>query len=221
MTRILIVTAVAAEEDAIVTALRAVEIGAGVDVHFLIGGVGPATAAATTGYTLSTFAHAGVRPDLVLCAGIAGGLPPASVGDIVVASSVVYADLGAVTGRGFSSAESLGFGQNRYEIEPLLAKGFAAIAGGHLGAILTVSTVTGTAAGAARLRVRHPDAVAEAMEGAAIAAAAEVAGVRFAEVRAISNLVGPRKRDAWRVPEALAALGRAVTAIVGTASWMQ
>ena len=32
----------------------------------------------------------------------------------------------------------------------------------------------------------------------------------FAEIRAISNPVGPRDRDAWRIPDALAALGPAV-----------
>ena len=46
------------------------------------------------------------------------------------------------------------------------------------------------------------------MEGAGVAAAAARHGVPFAEVRAISNLVGPRDRAAWRIPEALAALAR-------------
>ncbi|MEP7179809.1 MAG: hypothetical protein ABI775_12015, partial [Pseudonocardiales bacterium] len=63
------------------------------------------------------------------------------------------------------------------------------------------------------LRGRFPDAVAEAMEGAGAAAAATLHGVPFAEVRAISNPVGPRDRDAWRIPEALSALGRGVAAI--------
>jgi len=38
-------------------------------------------------------------------------------------------------------------------------------------------------------------------------------GVPFAEVRAISNPVGPREREAWRIPDALSTLGRAVAAI--------
>jgi futalosine hydrolase len=52
------------------------------------------------------------------------------------------------------------------------------------------------------------------MEGAGIAAAAQLRGVAFGEIRAISNSVGPRDRDAWLILEALAALGRAVAAAV-------
>jgi futalosine hydrolase len=53
---------------------------------------------------------------------------------------------------------------------------------------------------------RHPDAVAEGMEGYGVAVAATQAGLPFAEVRAISNPVGPRDRGAWRLREALDAL---------------
>ncbi|HEU4962722.1 MAG TPA: futalosine hydrolase, partial [Bacilli bacterium] len=74
-------------------------------------------------------------------------------------------------------------------------------------------TVTGTADTAARLVERFPDAVAEGMEGAGVAAAAVLHGVRYAELRAISNPVGPRDRSAWRIPEALGALGVAVAAV--------
>jgi futalosine hydrolase len=48
------------------------------------------------------------------------------------------------------------------------------------------------------------------MEGYGVATAAALVGVAFAEVRAISNLVGPRDRPSWRVSDALAALGTAL-----------
>jgi futalosine hydrolase len=51
------------------------------------------------------------------------------------------------------------------------------------------------------------------MEGFGVASAAALAGLPFAEVRTISNLVGPRDRSAWRISAALAALtlaGRAL-----------
>jgi futalosine hydrolase len=83
------------------------------------------------------------------------------------------------------------------------------------GAILTVSTVTGTAARADALAARYPDAVAEGMEGFGVATACALAGVPFAEVRAISNAVGPRDRGAWRIREALDALAE-VGAFVAT-----
>jgi futalosine hydrolase len=75
-----------------------------------------------------------------------------------------------------------------------------------VGDVLTVSTVTGTASTTAALLARHPGAVAEAMEGFGVASAAHQAEAAFVELRTISNLVGPRDREAWRMAEALAKL---------------
>ena len=198
--RLLVVTAVAAERDAILAAAP--------DAEVIIGGVGPAAAAAATAIALS-----GTPYDLVISAGIAGGFAPLVPGDIAVASSIVFADLGADTGTRFVVLSDLGFGTERYDVEPRLAVELTDRVGGHLGTILTVATVTGSSMRAQELLERHPDAVAEAMEGAGVATAAAMVGVPVAEIRAISNLVGPRDRDAWRIPEALAALGSAVAAV--------
>lgn len=196
----LIVTAVTAERDAI--DLEAV----------LVGGIGPAASAAATSAAL-----AAQRYDLVVSAGIAGGFPPLQVGDIAVAASIVHADLGAESSDG--SFLPLSSATVRYDVGPRLAVELADRAGGHLGTILTVSAVTGTTATADALSDRFPDAIAEAMEGAGVAAAATLHGVPFAEIRAVSNPVGPRDRDAWRVPDALASLGRAVRAVA--AGWQR
>ena len=59
-----------------------------------------------------------------------------------------------------------------------------------------MSTVTGTAEGLARILARYPEAVAEGMEGFGVATAAAQAGVPFAELRTVSNPVGPRDRAA-------------------------
>jgi futalosine hydrolase len=78
--------------------------------------------------------------------------------------------------------------------------------------------VTGTAARATDLAERHPDAVAEAMEGFGVATAAALHGIAFMEVRTVSNLVGPRDRSAWRIGPAMAALttaARALATLVG------
>ena len=191
--RLLVVTAVAAERDAIDHA----------DV--LVGGVGPAASAAATSAALARD-----RFDLVLSAGIGGGFGPLVPGDIAVAATIAFADLGADSPHGFLA---LDLAEDRYEVEAALAVLLADRTGGHLGTILTVATVTGTAAGADALLARYPDAVAEGMEGAGVAAAARLHGVAFGEVRAISNAVGPRDRAAWQIPQALAALGTAVTAV--------
>jgi futalosine hydrolase len=200
---VLVVCAVEAE--------RAAIEAAGARAEVLVGGVGRAAAAAATATALD-----GV--DLVLSAGIGGGFAPLVPGDVAVASAIVFADLGAETPDGFLPISSLGFGTDRYEVDADLAADLAARCGGRLGTIVTVATVTGTAASAAALRTRFPDAVAEGMEGAGIAAAAVRRGVRFAEVRAISNAVGPRDRDSWQIPLALEALGRAVAEVTAWGS---
>ena len=63
-----------------------------------------------------------------------------------------------------------------------------------------------SAARADALRARHPGVLAEAMEGFGVAEAAALYGLPVLEVRAVSNPVGPRDRDAWRIGAALAAL---------------
>jgi futalosine hydrolase len=205
--RALIVTAVAAERDAI-----AATLGDTPD-EVVAGGVGPAAAAATTATRLARG-----RFDLVLCAGIGGGFAPLGVGEVAVASRIVFADLGAETAEGFVPLSSLGFGEDSYAVPAGLVDGLARRTGARTGAVLTVATVTGSAATAARHRAAHPDAVAEGMEGAGVAAAAALVGVPCAELRAISNTVGPRDRGAWRIGEALATLARAVAAARG-AGW--
>jgi futalosine hydrolase len=209
--RLLIVTAVAAERDAILAAAPQVDV--------LVGGVGPAAAAAATSGRLARRDY-----DLVVCAGIAGGFAPLPLGSIAVASTIVFADLGAELepsrdsresrdSEAFAPLSSLGFGVDAYAVPPALAIDLADTTGGHLGTVLTVATVTGSGARAQAFLQRYPDAVAEAMEGAGVAAAGAVHGLAVAEVRAISNHVGPRDRAAWQIPEALAALGQAVARI--------
>jgi futalosine hydrolase len=189
--RLLAVTAVAAERDALAA-----------HVAVTVAGIGQAAAAAATSAALAREPF-----DLVVSAGIAGGFD-VPLGTVVIASRIVAADLGIETAGGFEPIEPAGL-----EVAPDLVATLAGRTGGVTGAVLTVATVTGTAATAARLRDRHPDAVAEAMEGFGVASAARLHGVPFAEVRAISNVVGPRERPAWRIPDALAALATAFAAI--------
>jgi len=195
-----------------VEAERAAVRAAGARADVVVGGVGPAAAAAATSAAL-----AGKNYELVLSAGIGGGFTPLRPGEVAVAASIVFADLGVETSDGFVPVSELGFGSERYPVEPKLAVELADRTGGHLGTVLTVATVTGTAATADALARRFPDAVAEGMEGAGVAAAALVHGVPGAEVRAISNPVGPRDRAAWEIDRALESLGRAVAAITGLA----
>jgi futalosine hydrolase len=176
-------------------------------IDVLAAGVGPALAAASTASALTAAALQGDPYDLVVSAGIGGGFQPeASVGSLVVADEIVAADLGAETDDGFVSVTELGFGTVRHHPPQDLVRLVGDAVGARTGAVLTVSTVTGTAERARALRERHPTALAEAMEGFGVAEAAAAHGVPVLEVRAISNPVGPRDRAAWRIPDALAAL---------------
>jgi futalosine hydrolase len=216
MADVLVLTAVPAEAAAVLSRFEGVEpvelgpyrgglakTGAG-QLAVVAGGVGPARAAACAATALALD-----RPALLVVAGIAGGFAGrAAPGDVVVADAVVHADLGADSPAGFLPISELGFGADRALPRPDLVGLAAARTGAVVGPVLTVSTATGTAARAAELAARY-DPAAEAMEGAGGWAAAEAHGVPFLEIRAVSNVVGPRDRADWRLADALAVLAQA------------
>jgi futalosine hydrolase len=207
---LLVVTAVAAEADAIRTGLG--EAPATV----VAVGVGPSAAAANTARLLAVAQASGHPYTGVVSAGIAGGFAGrAPLGATVIATGSVAADLGADSPDGFLPLDELGFGDSvTIPTDPtLVALLRTALPEAITGEVLTVSTVTGTAARAQELGDRHPFAVAEAMEGYAVAVAAATLSVPFAELRTISNTVGPRDRAAWRMGDAFAALRSAFNAV--------
>ncbi|SDZ38649.1 futalosine hydrolase [Micromonospora pattaloongensis] len=209
MSGLLLVTAVEAEADA----LRAGLTTDAVTVAAV--GVGPAAVAAGTARLLALAEAEGRRYDAVISAGIGGGFTPrAPVGATVLATSSIAADLGADSPAGFLSLDELGFGRIAVPVDAgLLDTLRAALPHAVVGAVLTVSTVTGTAERERALAERHPDAVAEAMEGYGVACAAAGAGLPFAELRTISNPIGPRDRGAWRIRDAFTALTAAAAAL--------
>ncbi|WP_432076100.1 futalosine hydrolase [Streptomyces wuyuanensis] len=230
--RVLVVTAVRAEADSVAAGLRPDGpvtshripgghtlhrcAGTGTVVDVLAGGVGPAAAAAATATALTAAASAPGAPpyDLVVSAGIGGGFAGvAPLGAVVVADAMVAADLGAQTPDGHLPVEELGFGRSVHRPAALSERVAEALGAVH-GPVLTVSTVTGTAARAAELTARHPHAAVEAMEGFGVAEAAVSHGVPVAEIRAVSNAVGPRDRAAWRIGEALDALRNAFRLLI-------
>ena len=210
---LLIVTAVDAERDAVARGLGAearVAVGPyealrGRGVTIVAGGVGPAAAAAATATALSL---APGEYGLAVSAGIAGGFAGrAAPGEVVEATLIVAADLGAESPDGFLTLEALGFGSGEVLATPL------GIRGARRGPVLTVSTVTGSEARAAELAARG--AYAEAMEGFGVAEAASRHGVPVAELRAISNLVGLRAAATWDIAGALGALSGAAHELPG------
>lgn len=186
-----------------------------VPVVVVAGGVGPADAAAATARALTRAECEGRPFGAVLSAGIGGAFHGrAGVGDLVLADLSVAADLGAQDGDDFIDLETLGFGRSRHPADPLLLDRLrAALPTAVVGPVVTVSTATGSAARSGELRRRVPDAAAEGMEGFGVASAASAAGTPFAELRAVSNPVGPRDRAAWRIPQALDTLRAAFAAL--------
>jgi futalosine hydrolase len=176
-------------------------------VRTVVGGVGPACAAAATAAGLALEG----RYSLVLSAGIAGGFRSRLIeqGDLVVADEIVSADLGVVRDDGFACLSSVG--------PPLVpSPSFVSAAVRHAGAvagtILTLSTMTGTNARALELSTRYSRAVGEAMEGAGVAIAARRWKVPFGELRAISNPVGRYDKSTWTTERALDRLAAGIAA---------
>jgi futalosine hydrolase len=232
---VLVVTAVESELDAVIRDLgpstailigsnrgRLVEAGHYGELHAFFSGVGP-TAAAVTAATLLAL---GPAYELVISAGVAGGFRDrAAIGDLVLASGVIAADQGAVTDEGFLSLRDMGLpGNGGYAIDtqPVAHR----LEGGSyrllLGRILTLSSMTGTQARAAELAARYPDALAEAMEGYGVLEAQQrswpVRGfdAGFAEIRAISNVIGRRDRSTWDLPTAFDVLASAFATLTAT-----
>jgi futalosine hydrolase len=200
---LLVVTAVEAEA----AAVRAGADPMNVEVHAV--GVGPAAAAAGTARLLATGHYRAV-----ISAGIAGGFTDrAPVGATVIGTRSIAADLGSEEpGGGFLPIEELGFGASRIVCDKSLVQALARqLPQAISGDILTLATVTGTQATADQLKQRFPDARAEAMEGFGVATAA--GDLPFAEVRTISNPIGPRDRAGWQLKEAFAALSTASGAL--------
>ncbi|MBO4205067.1 futalosine hydrolase [Micromonospora echinofusca] len=223
MTGLLVVTAVPVEAEAVRAGLAACAAagsgGQGVTVAPV--GVGPGAAGAATARLLALAEAAGRPYRAVLSAGIGGGFPGrVEVGGTVLASRSIAADLGAESPDGFIPLDELGMpldqlgGGILVDADPVLLGTLRqALPAAAVGTVLTVGTVTGTADSTRLLAERHPDAVAEAMEGYAVGVAATQAGLPFAELRTISNPIGPRDRGNWRMREAFAALTAAATAL--------
>lgn len=202
---VLIVTAVEAEAKA---------IGNPSGATVIVGGVGRTNAAVATTRALlgNTSFHA------VINAGIAGILPGSGleIGDILLADACVYAEEGVETPDGFRSLESMGFtlGDFPGNRVPVDASMLNACLDLHpAGPIATVATCSGTDALATTI-VERTQALAEAMEGAAVVHAALLGGLPALEVRAMSNTTGDRANQHWDIPAALAALGHAIGGIV-------
>lgn len=199
--RILIVTAVQAEADA---------IGRPKGTFVVSSGIGRTNAAAAT-----TAAILSDGPfTWAINAGVAGALPESNLraGDIVIANKCVYVEEGLMTPDGFQNMEQMGFSLGNFSgnavpVDPWMLEQFSPL--GHIASVATVATCSGSDAQAEIVRERSGCAC-EAMEGAAVVHAAHRLGVPSIEIRAISNTTGDRDSQEWNLELALSTLGQVV-----------
>jgi len=207
--RILIVTAVQAEADA---------IGRPNGTFVVAGGIGRTNAAAAT-----TAAILSDGPfSWVLSVGIAGALPNSGVniGDTVIANKCVYVEEGVLTPAGFQDIEQMGFSLGNFSgnvvpVDTWMLERIATV--GSVGGIATVATCSGTDQ-QAELVASRTGCVCEAMEGAAVVHAANRVGAPAIEIRSISNSTGERNQQEWDIDLALENLGPSVRKAI-TALW--
>lgn len=200
--RILIVCAVPEEAEAI-------EAGRSLrhELDVLVSGVGPTAAAAATARTIAENGHMGRAYDVVVNVGICGAFKGrAKIGDVLIATDSVAAELGVALPWRFQPIDEIGYGTNRIGCNTVLTVAME----GVRGEILTLASITGSDGLAANLAHRHPEAVGEAMEGFGVATAAQQAGLPFAEIRTVSNYVGDREVEHWDWGGALKSLTGAI-----------
>jgi futalosine hydrolase len=184
-------------------------------VHVLTTGVGMVATAAWCSRELSRS-----RYDLALDVGLCGSFEPRlAPGTVVHVVSDCVAELGAEDGDRFVSLEELGL-DDRLDVRLGGAelRNPAPPAIGGLERLpqargITVNTVHGHERSIAAIVERlHPQV--ESMEGAAFMYACLMHDVPFAQIRAVSNVVERRDRGAWKVQEAIDALGEAAYEVV-------
>jgi futalosine hydrolase len=165
-------------------------------------------------------AYAAEHYDVALNFGLCGSFDPAiCTGTVVHVTSDRMAELGAEDGDEFLIVHRLHLlGENDFPFENgMLVNGAppALVPLGRLRQVrgITVNTVHGHERTIAAVRDRFQPEV-ESMEGAAFMYASVIAGVPFAQVRAVSNVVERRNRSAWKIEPAIRALGDQAIALL-------
>jgi futalosine hydrolase len=162
------------------------------EIDFLVTGVGMVATAFALGKCLATHQY-----DLVISLGIAGSFDRGiALGEVAEIIEDHLSELGAEDDETFLPIETLGFGEGVFKTDTRLSsytdqqlKQVTAI---------TVNTVHGHETSIQKLTGRIQPQL-ESMEGAAFFYACKEAGVPCLQIRAVSNYVEKRNRDAWQI----------------------
>ncbi len=180
--RILVVAATPFEVDALDLSSKTPNI------ELLITGVGMVATAFVLGKHLATNAY-----DLAINLGIAGSFDRnIALGEVVEVTDDRFSELGAEDGDDFLSIDQLGFGESTFNSTCQLPPAF----GLRQARSITVNTVHGNEESIRKIGI---SAQLESMEGAAFFYACKQAGLPAIQIRAVSNYVERRNRDAWQI----------------------
>ena len=173
-------------------------------------GFGPIAAAARTSLLIARH-----QPEVVLLAGIAGSLDPQCiVGDAYRFHCVRSYGVGVGDGKQFQSAEQIGWKHLQANGDDI-PQGIGDVIRGsnesseldsHSVMTKELLSVCAASSSEADVKIKQrscPEAVAEDMEGFAVAAACVMNNVRWIIVRGISNYAGDRAYRNWQIEKAL------------------
>lgn len=223
--KLLICAASTAEIDAILIGLKQAGAAPGPfgALHFdsyslLQTGVGKASAAAALAFEIAAAQANGRKYGAVLNLGIAGSFSEnLERGMAVLSESCIMADEGTpLAGMpSWRSIEEAGFGKNIFVCKQSAWWQELANLADRKGPIATISTISGNRA-LFDAYIERTAALAEAMEGAALALVCEHSGLEFAELRTISNICGNsnRQENPWDFKAALERISSICAALV-------
>lgn len=174
----------------------------------IVSGAGMVATAYSLGKALRNFS-----PDFILNVGIAGAIDRTiELGALVnVVQDFLYR-FGAEDNNQFISASEIGL--LNPEVEYLQTSPIKIDRNTLLNSFdllpkvngITVQTVHGSASSIEKLKLQHPDAQTESMEGAAAFYAGFMEKIPVVQLRGISNYVEPRNRAGWKITEAIKVL---------------
>jgi len=170
------------------------------DFELLITGVGMvATTFALTRH-LTTASY-----DLVVNLGIAGSFDRGiALGEVLEITQDTFAELGAEDDNAFLAIDEIGFGTGTYHPTTKIADLYNLFNTFNLkqANAITVNTVHGNEASIKKVAERLNPKL-ESMEGAAFFYVCNQMNVPCIQIRAVSNYVEKRNRDAWNIPLAI------------------
>ena len=153
----------------------------------------------------------GSRFDVVINAGVCGCFTGFAIGDLLNVTHDRFCEMGAEDGSKFITINELGLGEQEvtaaYPFDHPIVNKLPATNG------ITVNRVHGNEKSIAQVVERFQPHV-ETMEGAAFLHAANELRWKCLQIRAVSNMVTPRDRDAWNIDLAVKNLNDALLGLI-------